>query len=81
MWGTEGEERLATVLWVRPVIPGDATVLHTMVRSNPGILYLEDGVVKGKWHHNDTPGDEVWIRPHKKADGKRATGQASTDDR
>lgn len=28
----------------------DATVLKAMVRSNPGLLYLEDGVVQGKWH-------------------------------
>ncbi len=33
----------------------DATVLKTMIRSNPGILLLQDGVVKGKWHYNDTP--------------------------
>ncbi|MEH0156143.1 BT_3928 family protein [Limibacter armeniacum] len=33
----------------------DATVLKTMIRSNPGIILMEDGVVKGKWHYNDTP--------------------------
>jgi uncharacterized membrane protein YphA (DoxX/SURF4 family) len=33
----------------------DATVLKTMVRSNPGIMLWVDGTVKGKWHHNDTP--------------------------
>lgn len=33
----------------------DATVLKTMVRSNPGIMLWEEGTVKGKWHHNDTP--------------------------
>ena len=38
-----------------PYFYADATVLKTMVRSNPGILLLSDGTVKGKWHHNDTP--------------------------
>lgn len=33
----------------------DATVIKAMIRSNPGIMLLEDGTVLGKWHHNDTP--------------------------
>ncbi|NMM48822.1 BT_3928 family protein [Marinigracilibium pacificum] len=33
----------------------DHTVLKAMVRSNPGLILVQDGVVKGKWHHNDTP--------------------------
>ena len=33
----------------------DATVLKTILRSNPGITLWVDGTVKGKWHHNDTP--------------------------
>lgn len=33
----------------------DATVLKTIVRSNPGITLWVDGTVKGMWHHNDTP--------------------------
>ncbi len=38
-----------------PYYYGDGTVLKTIMRSNPGILLLQDGVVKGKWHNNDTP--------------------------
>jgi len=38
-----------------PYFYGDATVLKTMVRSNPGILLLSDGTVVGKWHYNDVP--------------------------
>jgi uncharacterized membrane protein YphA (DoxX/SURF4 family) len=33
----------------------DATVLKTIIRSNPGIALWVDGTVKGNWHHNDTP--------------------------
>jgi len=38
-----------------PYYFADATVLKTIVRSNPGLILLNDGVVKGKWHYNDTP--------------------------
>ncbi|RDV10395.1 DoxX family protein [Pontibacter diazotrophicus] len=38
-----------------PYFYGDGTVLKTIIRSNPGLLLLQDGTVKGKWHHNDTP--------------------------
>lgn len=33
----------------------DATVLKSIVRSNPGFLLLKDGVVKGKFHYHDIP--------------------------
>lgn len=33
----------------------DDTVLKTMIRSNPGLILLENGVIKGKWHYNDVP--------------------------
>lgn len=36
----------------------DATVLKTIVRSNPGISLWKDGTVLGNWHHNDTPSYE-----------------------
>lgn len=38
-----------------PYYFADATVLKTISRSNPGIWLLSSGVVKGKWHYNDTP--------------------------
>ena len=38
-----------------PYYFADATVLKTIIRSNPGITVWKDGVVKGMWHHNDTP--------------------------
>jgi uncharacterized membrane protein YphA (DoxX/SURF4 family) len=38
----------------------DATVLKTIIRSNPGITLWVNGTVKGMWHHHDTPqGGEV----------------------
>ena len=33
----------------------DQTELKIVIRSNPGMVYLEKGVVKGKWDHNRVP--------------------------
>jgi len=33
----------------------DGIVLKTIVRSNPGIIYMERGTVIGKWHYNELP--------------------------
>lgn len=41
-----------------PYYYADGTVLKTIMRSNVGLWLLKDGVVKGKWHINDTPGIE-----------------------
>ncbi|QHL88525.1 DoxX family protein [Nibribacter ruber] len=38
-----------------PYYFADATVLKTVIRSNPGLLLLKNGVVVGKWHYNDVP--------------------------
>ena len=38
-----------------PYYYADATVLKTMVRSNPGVMLLNEGTVIGKWHNNDVP--------------------------
>lgn len=38
-----------------PYAFSDATVLKTMIRSNPGIILLRDGTVLGHWHYNDVP--------------------------
>jgi len=36
----------------------DDVVLKTMVRANPGLILLHNGVVVAKWHHNDFPSYE-----------------------
>jgi len=38
-----------------PYAFSDATVLKTIIRSNPGIALWKDGTVLGNWHYNDTP--------------------------
>lgn len=38
-----------------PAYQADATVLKTIMRSNPGTWLLSNGVVRGKWHYNTTP--------------------------
>ena len=33
----------------------DATPIKTMIRANPGVVLLKDGVVVKKWHHRVFP--------------------------
>ncbi len=33
----------------------DEVTLKTIVRGNPGLLYLRSGTILGKWHYNDLP--------------------------
>lgn len=42
-------------------------ILKPMVRSNPGLLLLDNGVILGKWHYNTLPSFEE-IEETKKAD-------------
>lgn len=44
-----------------PVYQADATVLKTIMRSNPGTWLLSNGTVNGKWHVNTTPTAEEVI--------------------
>ncbi len=38
-----------------PYFYADGTVIKAMIRANPGLILLKDGVVLGKWHNNDIP--------------------------
>ncbi len=43
-----------------PYYSADKVVLKTMIRSNPGIMYWENAVVKNMWHYNDIPTDKAF---------------------
>jgi hypothetical protein len=46
--------------WQIKSYQGDATVIKTIMRSNPGTMILSDGVVVKKYHYRNTPSaDEV----------------------
>lgn len=37
----------------------DRTVSKTAMRSNPGLMLLEEGVIKGKWSYRDYPSTDI----------------------
>lgn len=41
-----------------PYLQGDEKVLKTVVRSNPGLLLVQDGFIKGKWSAKEVPSIE-----------------------
>lgn len=41
----------------------DETTLKTIIRSNPGLLLLKEGVILAKWHYNDLPEIEELKQP------------------
>ena len=53
--GPEFESLRHDVQLAVPYYYSDKTLLKTMIRSNPGIVLLQDGVVMKKWHYNDIP--------------------------
>ncbi len=41
----------------------DETTLKTIIRSNPGLLLLKEGIILAKWHYNDLPKIEELQQP------------------
>ncbi|MBO7067848.1 MAG: DoxX family protein [Bacteroidaceae bacterium] len=64
---SSGEDGIAR--WVEltgaeyPFCYTDAEVLKTMVRSNPGLLLLHNGIVENKWPQTTIPGEEELTAP------------------
>lgn len=52
---SEIERLLQAELINYPMASMDETTLKTIIRCNPGLLLISEGVVKGKWHFNDLP--------------------------
>ncbi len=46
---------------IEPYYADDIT-LKAMIRSNPGLVLMKDGVVLGKWHYNDWPELEAALK-------------------
>ena len=46
-----------------PFCQTDETTLKTVIRSNPGMLLLKDGVIIRKWSHNALPSAEEMSKP------------------
>lgn len=46
-----------------PFCTTDETTLKTVIRSNPGLMLVKDGVVIRKWSHNMLPHTETLDRP------------------
>lgn len=48
-----------------PMLNVDQTALKTIIRSNPGLVMVKDGVVTAMWHANDFPVYEDVIKKYK----------------
>jgi len=40
----------------------DATPIKTMIRANPGLIVLNNGVITGRYHHNHLPSSEELLK-------------------
>lgn len=46
----------------------DETTLKTIVRSNPGLMLIKNGVIYNKWHYNDFPTEKMLSKPLEQSD-------------
>jgi len=53
--GPQFEELRHQMQLAVPYVYSDATLLKTMVRSNPGLVLMQNGTIIKKWHYNDIP--------------------------
>lgn len=60
----EAEAMSKEMGWVMEVLYADAVPLKSMVRSNPGVLLMRDGVIVEKWHYNTLPGFDQFERKY-----------------
>lgn len=46
-----------------PIYTMDKVILKTIIRSNPGLLLIKNGIIYHKWHNNNIPTDKELIAP------------------
>ena len=57
--GSKGMERWCDITGAEyPYTQADGVLLKTMIRSNPGLMLMKDGVIVRKWSHNRLPDEQ-----------------------